>query len=100
MGAHAYISFLSDYGWAGGYVAACEATIASIAPTTRVLHISHEIALGDVRNGGTVLARVAPLGPAAIHLAVIDPGVGSLSLIHISEPTRRTPISYAVFCLK
>src|SRR5664279_2720752 len=24
----------------------------------------------------------------------------SLSLIHISEPTRRTPISYAVFCLK
>src|SRR5664279_5930930 len=26
--------------------------------------------------------------------------VQSLSLIHISEPTRRTPISYAVFCLK
>ena len=26
--------------------------------------------------------------------------VVSLSLIHISEPTRRTPISYAVFCLK
>ena len=25
---------------------------------------------------------------------------GKLSLIHISEPTRRTPISYAVFCLK
>src|SRR5680860_1892656 len=27
-------------------------------------------------------------------------GVCGLSLIHISEPTRRTPISYAVFCLK
>ena len=26
--------------------------------------------------------------------------VQTLSLIHISEPTRRTPISYAVFCLK
>src|SRR5665647_3723398 len=26
--------------------------------------------------------------------------LGTLSLIHISEPTRRTPISYAVFCLK
>src|SRR5664279_3366266 len=26
--------------------------------------------------------------------------IQSLSLIHISEPTRRTPISYAVFCLK
>jgi len=77
MGAHAYISFLSDYGWTGGYVAACEATIACITPTTRVLHISHEITLGDVRDGGAVLARVAPLGPAAIHLAVVDPGVGS-----------------------
>lgn len=74
---HAYISFLSDYGWAGGYVAACEATIATIAPAVRVLHISHEVALGDVRSGGAVLARVAPLGPAAIHLAVVDPGVGS-----------------------
>src|SRR5665647_3812596 len=29
-----------------------------------------------------------------------DDLVGALSLIHISEPTRRTPISYAVFCLK
>src|SRR5664279_2255046 len=29
-----------------------------------------------------------------------DPDVVYLSLIHISEPTRRTPISYAVFCLK
>src|SRR5665647_426895 len=28
-----------------------------------------------------------------------QPALG-LSLIHISEPTRRTPISYAVFCLK
>src|SRR5680860_479224 len=27
-------------------------------------------------------------------------GLCNLSLIHISEPTRRTPISYAVFCLK
>src|SRR5680860_1035957 len=31
-----------------------------------------------------------------VYLAVI----WLLSLIHISEPTRRTPISYAVFCLK
>src|SRR5680860_1765048 len=30
----------------------------------------------------------------------IEPAAALLSLIHISEPTRRTPISYAVFCLK
>src|SRR5665647_1206094 len=32
--------------------------------------------------------------------SAIDEAIKSLSLIHISEPTRRTPISYAVFCLK
>src|SRR5665647_3722580 len=30
----------------------------------------------------------------------VGDAVAALSLIHISEPTRRTPISYAVFCLK
>src|SRR5665647_2581340 len=35
-----------------------------------------------------------PTGAAGIGWEV------PLSLIHISEPTRRTPISYAVFCLK
>ena len=36
------------------------------------------------------------------RLMVLDKITGEveLSLIHISEPTRRTPISYAVFCLK
>src|SRR5665647_1440684 len=33
------------------------------------------------------------------RLADVHPATW-LSLIHISEPTRRTPISYAVFCLK
>src|SRR5664279_6153829 len=35
-------------------------------------------------------------GPGFIKICAYFP----LSLIHISEPTRRTPISYAVFCLK
>src|SRR5665647_2855113 len=45
-----------------------------------------------------------------LHLTIVeDEGIWKctmlrsqhrLSLIHISEPTRRTPISYAVFCLK
>src|SRR5665647_2670087 len=34
------------------------------------------------------------------HCYVFDCSALFLSLIHISEPTRRTPISYAVFCLK
>ena len=38
------------------------------------------------------------LGFATMFVLAVDEI--NLSLIHISEPTRRTPISYAVFCLK
>ena len=71
------ITFLTDFGWEGGYVAACEAVMVSIQPRARVLHVSHEIAVGDVGHGALVLRRVAPLCPAAVHLAVVDPGVGT-----------------------
>ena len=37
---------------------------------------------------------------ASDETEVLDVSTATLSLIHISEPTRRTPISYAVFCLK
>src|SRR5680860_1092443 len=48
---------------------------------------------GDM--GGKDLAR----GKLETDSRATGAGLG-LSLIHISEPTRRTPISYAVFCLK
>src|SRR5680860_1418847 len=38
--------------------------------------------------------------PHREHKELCPAGFLHLSLIHISEPTRRTPISYAVFCLK
>ena len=71
------VTFLSDFGWGGGYVAACEATIASVCPSVRVMHVSHDVPAGDVAAGALVLARVAGLCPVAIHLAVVDPGVGT-----------------------
>lgn len=71
------VTFATDFGWSGGYVAACEAVIATIEPTARIIHLSHEIAVGDIRAGALVLARVAPLCPPCVHLAVVDPGVGT-----------------------
>jgi S-adenosyl-L-methionine hydrolase (adenosine-forming) len=76
------VTFLSDFGWSGGYVAACEAVVARVSPRARVLHLSHEVPVGDVAGGALVLARIAPLYPRAVHLAVVDPGVG----------TRRRPL--------
>ena len=48
------------------------------------------------------LHDAAPLKDSLMNLAMTNEAgaVYNLSLIHISEPTRRTPISYAVFCLK
>jgi S-adenosylmethionine hydrolase len=88
MSACSLITLLTDFGYRGGYVAACEAVIASIAPEARVAHICHEGPVGDVREGATTLARVAPLFPEAIHVAVVDPGVGTARLALIIESAR------------
>ncbi|HEY7597450.1 MAG TPA: SAM-dependent chlorinase/fluorinase [Actinophytocola sp.] len=72
-----WISFTTDYGIDDGFVAACEGVIARIAPGLRVLHISHTVPPQDVRRGSAILAQVVPYLPAAVHLAVVDPGVGT-----------------------
>jgi S-adenosylmethionine hydrolase len=71
------ITFISDSGWGGGYVAVCEAIVARVHPRARVFHISHEVPVGDVAVGALTLQRVAPLFPPAVHLGVVDPGVGT-----------------------
>src|SRR6185312_16170504 len=39
--------------------------------------ITHLIHLGDIRRGATVLAQAVPYFPPAVHVAVVDPGVGT-----------------------
>ncbi|HEY0449271.1 SAM-dependent chlorinase/fluorinase [Actinophytocola sp.] len=72
-----WISFTTDYGIDDGFVAACEGVIARIAPGPRVLHVSHTVPAQDVRRGGAILAQAVPYLPPAVHLAVVDPGVGT-----------------------
>lgn len=71
------LTFLSDFGWGQGYVAACELVVARLAPTVRIVHLSHDVAPGAVLRGAELLRRTLPLGPTGVHLAVVDPGVGS-----------------------
>src|SRR5665647_2414374 len=47
-----------------------------------------------------IYAQTRPGTDIVFFGALITYAIKNLSLIHISEPTRRTPISYAVFCLK
>lgn len=72
-----WISWCTDYGYADGFVAACHGVIARIAPHARVLDVTHAIGPGDVRHGSVVLADTLPWLPAAVHVAVVDPGVGT-----------------------
>lgn len=72
-----WISFTTDYGRADGFVAACHGVIARLAPLVRVIDVSHELRPGDVRGGAALLAQTLPYLPEAIHLAVVDPQVGT-----------------------
>src|SRR5665647_3875083 len=63
------------------------------------VHIDGEVWHLDVGSSHPG-AEAGPKGWAVRPLKRYASWVQNLSLIHISEPTRRTPISYAVFCLK
>lgn len=71
------ITFLTDFGWAGGYVAVCEAIMTRVSPGARVFHISHEVPVGDVAAGALTLQRTTPTFPPSVHFALVDPGVGT-----------------------
>jgi hypothetical protein len=83
-----YISFLSDFGLADETVAVCKGVIISKAPETPIIDISHMVPPFDIISGGWILAGVFPQMPAGIHLAVVDPGVGSSRAIIIVETAR------------
>jgi S-adenosylmethionine hydrolase len=71
------ITFLSDYDPADEFAGVCRAVIARIAPEARVIDLAHGIPGYDVAHGAAMLARALPYAPPGIHLAVVDPGVGS-----------------------
>jgi S-adenosyl-L-methionine hydrolase (adenosine-forming) len=71
------ITFLSDYGYADEFAGVCRAVIAGIAPEAPVIDLTHGLARHAVRQGAVVLAHAVPFAPAGVHLAVVDPGVGT-----------------------
>jgi S-adenosylmethionine hydrolase len=72
-----WITLTTDYGRSDGFVAACHGVIARITPTVRVLDITHDVPPQDVRHAAVVLAQTVGFLPLAVHVAVVDPGVGT-----------------------
>jgi len=77
MAGYDWITFTSDYGLEDHFVGVCHGVMARVAPGARVLDVSHAVAAQDVRQGARVLAEAVPYLPRAVHLAVVDPEVGT-----------------------
>jgi S-adenosylmethionine hydrolase len=72
------LTLLTDFGAADYYVAAVKGTVLRLAPGTVLVDVSHEVPAGDVETAAFLLAAAAPSFPdGTVHLAVVDPGVGS-----------------------
>jgi S-adenosyl-L-methionine hydrolase (adenosine-forming) len=72
------ITLTTDFGTDDHYVAAMKGVILSIHPQATIVDISHAIPPQDIMAGAFMLANAAPyFPPGTVHVAVIDPGVGS-----------------------
>jgi S-adenosylmethionine hydrolase len=80
------ITFLSDYGYADEFAGVCRAVIARIAPDAQLIDITHGLPRHAVRQGAVLLAHSVPFAPPGVHLAIVDPGVG----------TQRRPVAVRV----
>ena len=77
MPGYDWLTLTTDYGLSDGYAAVLHGVIARRAPWVRTLDITHLVPPGDVARGAAVLAQTVPHLPPAVHLAVVDPGVGT-----------------------
>jgi len=72
------ITLTTDFGNGSPYAAAMKGVILSINPATVVVDITHGVPAQDIREGSIILAETTPWFPqGTIHVAVIDPGVGT-----------------------
>ena len=85
------ITLTTDFGASSPYVAAMKGVILSINPEAQLVDISHTIPPQQVREAARVLAEVALLfPPGTIHLAVVDPGVGtSRAIVYVEIDDQR-----------
>ncbi len=74
----ALITLTTDFGLRDGYGGVMKGVIAGIAPQATVIDLTHEITPQDVRSAAYLLWATLPyFPPETVHLAVVDPGVGT-----------------------
>jgi S-adenosylmethionine hydrolase len=74
----AIITLLTDYGTVDSYVGEMKGVLLSLAPGVTLVDLTHELAPGDVASAAYVVSRAwHRFPPGTVHLAVVDPGVGT-----------------------
>lgn len=71
------VSLLTDYGYDDEFVGVCHAVIRGIAPEVPIVDLTHGIERYGVREGAIVLRNALPYVPPGVHVAIVDPQVGT-----------------------
>ena len=72
------VTLLTDFGTADGYVAEMKGVLLTLAPHVQLVDAAHDLEPHDVELARLALARYWRRYPAgSVHLAVVDPGVGT-----------------------
>ncbi|WP_425398875.1 SAM hydrolase/SAM-dependent halogenase family protein [Aeoliella sp.] len=80
------ITLTTDFGEGSRYVGAMKGVLLSINPDADVVDISHTVPHQDIRQGALTLLEATPYyPPGTLHIAVIDPGVGTSRRILYAE---------------
>jgi len=84
------ITLTTDFGLADAYVATMKAALLREAPDARLIDVTHQVPRHDILCGSITLARaIDGFPPGTLHLAVIDPGVGTSRRILVAEVNRQ-----------
>ncbi len=71
------VTLLTDYGPRDEFVGVCHGVIRRILPDARIVDVTHGIGRHDVRHGAISLRNALPYLPLGVHVAVVDPQVGT-----------------------
>lgn len=85
------LTLTTDYGSASSFPAQVKAVLLTAIPDARLVDVTHDVPAFDVFAGALVLEAAAPWFPRdAVHLAVVDPGVGTARRgIVVADPEGR-----------
>ena len=73
------ITLTTDFGTQDWFVAVVHGVLYGICPDAHIVDLSHDIPPGHIARAAFVLEAAAPdFPPGSVHLAVVDPGVGTV----------------------